>query len=692
MKIIQYGPRFLKGITKFTNSMIANPFDINKAVDYTDQDIFKYWVDLNDTTGFSGILKPNTLMPMIIEGSKGSGKTHIMKYYSYELQKIRLRSEDERKLKSGFENENCIGVYIRCSGLNANVFSGKGLDDNTWESIFAFYWELWIGERLLNVLSDMQRVGLISNEEQMRLINAIPALFMKCDAGYSSLEDFRVYLIQLQKELLYEIHNFFLLGKKKPGIEIKLKISDLTYGIPNLLKQNVEYFKKRHVLYLIDEYENFSEQQQQVMMTLLREKPTSCTIRIGTRPYGIRTYYTVGKIEENREGSEYERIKLDEEIREAANYKEYLKNICLKRLQGAGIILNSSFDLDAHIDNITAENIIERAEHIKSAGTVKDKLRNNLQKYKSQILSDEQISEIISLLTFEKDLVTERACFVFLYKRMKAKSKDLIADAKSIHQIANQYINKVNLKDNELAKYLSHYRKDIVDSIARSANIQIPYYGLDSLIELSCGIPRTLLRILKHAFSKQYFNTGKVPFEKNRSLKVESQQAGIESTCDWFFEENRILNDKNDIASSVQRLGSYLQNVRFSDIPPQCSINIFSVQEENMTAAARETLKVLTMYSYIVPHKNRRKRNANNKMSTYKLNTILIPKYELSLEVRGNVELSNKEAEIIFNSAKACEYENFVKNKLRLYNFPFSSIEKESSKATPPLLFAEYEL
>lgn len=161
--------------------MIANPFDINKAVDYTDQDIFRYWVDINENAGFSGILKPNTLMPMIIEGSKGSGKTHIMKYYSYELQKIRLQSEDGKSLKCSFENENFIGVYIRCSGLNANVFSGKGLDGNTWESLFAFYWELWIGERLLNVLSDMLREGLLSDKEEQELVNGIPSLFMKCD-------------------------------------------------------------------------------------------------------------------------------------------------------------------------------------------------------------------------------------------------------------------------------------------------------------------------------------------------------------------------------------------------------------------------------------------------------------------------------------------------------------------------------
>ena len=377
-------------------------------------------------------------------------------------------------------------------------------------------WRSRIGERLLNVLSDMLREGLLSDKEEQELVNGIPSLFMKCDAEYRSLEDFRGYLLQLQKELLYEIHNFLLLGKRKPDVDIRLNITALTYGIPSLLKQKVAYFKERHILYLIDEYENFSEQQQQVIMTLLREKPTSCTIRIGTRPYGIRTYYTIGKIEENREGSEYDRVKLDEEIRDATNYKEYLKNICIKRLQGAGILLNNFFDLDSHIDRISINDIIERAAHVKSTETVKEKLRNNLRKYKLQHLEEEQINEILDLLHFEQDLVVERACFVFLYKRMKAKSEDLVADARNIHEIAQQYLDKEKLNDNELFKYLSHYRKDIIDSIARNANIQIPYYGLDTLIELSCGIPRTLLRILKHAFSKQYFNTGKVPFEKNR--------------------------------------------------------------------------------------------------------------------------------------------------------------------------------
>ena len=56
--------------------MISNPFDITKAVDYTDDEIYKYWVDLGDENqGFEKLIKPDSLMPMIIVGSKGSGKT-----------------------------------------------------------------------------------------------------------------------------------------------------------------------------------------------------------------------------------------------------------------------------------------------------------------------------------------------------------------------------------------------------------------------------------------------------------------------------------------------------------------------------------------------------------------------------------------------------------------------------------------
>ena len=66
-----------------------NPFNITKAVDFTDQEINDYWIDIPESGGFQQLVKPTSPMPMFILGGKGSGKTHLMRYFSYPLQKIR---------------------------------------------------------------------------------------------------------------------------------------------------------------------------------------------------------------------------------------------------------------------------------------------------------------------------------------------------------------------------------------------------------------------------------------------------------------------------------------------------------------------------------------------------------------------------------------------------------------------------
>lgn len=667
--------------------MIVNPFDINKAVDYTDEDIFRYWVNISPA-GFNEMIKPDTPMPMFIVGSKGSGKTHIMKYYSYEIQKIRVRETCPANIVDGFVRESFIGIYTRCSGLNSNVFVGKGVPEYIWGSIFSYYWELWIGERLLSVLIDMMTIGIIKKDEEPDLVKRIMLLFLKSDRMCDTLIEVKDYLLQLQKYLLYEVHNFMFFSKAAPEVEIKLQLSALTYGIPNALQKTVSYFRHRRVLYLFDEYENFSEQQQEVMMSLLREKPTSCAIRIGTRPYGIRTYYTIGRIEENRAGSEFDYMLLDEYIRDTDNYKEYLENICVKRLRGAGLALTEPFCLNDYIERMDPEAVVARASKNKFSRKNLEVLKRDLMEYRPQRLTEDMIDTIIESVKND-DIVVERACVALLYKRIKGKSTELVEEAMAIKEEARKYMMKDNKDSNEVAGYLSYFKKDIQDAIARDIHIPVPYYGLDNLIHLSCGTPRTLLRLLKYSFSKQFFNTGKMPFEKGRILTIESQQAGIESAYEWFFEENRIPNDDNKVVDVIERLGRFLQNARFSQLPPQCSIDIFSVQKEDMSSEAKKSLRLLTQYSFIVEHKDRREKNAESKIYTYKLNTILIPKWELALENRGNVELSRFDAEMIFNPSNATYFKSFLKRKMKLYNFPFLGDREDVvlAKAKHPSLF-----
>src|SRR5688572_16341815 len=70
-------------------SEIRNPFDIVKANDLNDAEILTSFVDLPGGSSLLQRLKPTSRMPMIIFGGKGSGKTHLMRYISYPLQKRR---------------------------------------------------------------------------------------------------------------------------------------------------------------------------------------------------------------------------------------------------------------------------------------------------------------------------------------------------------------------------------------------------------------------------------------------------------------------------------------------------------------------------------------------------------------------------------------------------------------------------
>ena len=648
--------------------MKSNPFDVTKAVDYTDEEIYRYWVDM-DGQASAKVMKPDSLMPMIIVGSKGSGKTHIMKYFSYELQKIRCK-----KLNANLADEKFIGVYIRCSGFNADKFSGKGVSDDIWSILYAYYWELWIGERIVCMLQDMQSNEIIDLDESI-FVHEVYNMFLKPVDRECTLASLRNYLIELQKDLEYQVQSFMFMDQDKPIVDILLDTKKLTYDIPTLLKDTVPFFKDKYIMYLIDELENFSEIQQQLIQSLLREKPVACTFRVGTRPYGIRTYYTLGRVEENHDGSEFEKIILDEVLRGYSMYNEYVVNICVNRLENSDLDMPDSFDFSSLIENPTAEGLLEKIYKKKESQS-----RSYMYKLERRLLElikygEKDVKTIISNLTFKKDHIIERANVVLFYRRInRYGSGNLVKASKDIHDSAAKYYKDKNAETLH-SSFLDKFEQDVFDMIVKEGREDLLYTGLDKLIFLSCGTPRTLLRLLKAAFSHQYFNTGLPPFEGGRVLTADSQVYGIINTAEWFFEENRIPETiQSRLADSVMRLGNYLQALRFSDIPPQCSINIFSIPEEDMNETARNNFEKLKQYSYIIESTERRSKNKKSHTDVYGLNSILLPKWELSLAKRGLVILTKEEADMLFDTSRVDEWDAYFKKKLRTYNFPFKTI------------------
>ena len=116
---------------------LENPFNSFKATDFTDQEILDYWVDLrNKDAGLMDVLQPGTKMPLVLLGGKGSGKTHLMRYYS-----TRVQAKVNVDLTATVLKEKFASVYIDGEGLNPERFRKAGLRQEQWDSVFAMYFD-----------------------------------------------------------------------------------------------------------------------------------------------------------------------------------------------------------------------------------------------------------------------------------------------------------------------------------------------------------------------------------------------------------------------------------------------------------------------------------------------------------------------------------------------------------------------
>ena len=410
-RIMLCGNPFLNELIKYTD-MIVNPFGITKAVDFTDEEIDQYWTNIHEEGGFMDLLKPWSLMPIIIKGSKGSGKTHVMRYFSFELQKIRYGNN----LKAGLDKEKFLGVYIRCSGFNHNKFSGKGLTEEQWEIIYHSFWELWVGERVCRQLCELRERNILDDSDERKIVDGIIGkLPIELSHNIITLADVCYLFKELQKDIDFEIQNFLFRENKTPHFKCLIPTPTLTFGIPNILHESVDFFKDKHIMYLIDELENFSEREQQLVQIILREKPTSCTVRVGTRPYGIRTLYILNAIEENRIGSEFELESLDDFLRTSKYYPDFIRGLCNKRLEihGYGKISITDFIEEAPrtavLDKICCKKISQGRGYINT-------LKSHLDNIKMPSVT---IDEITKKLQFKEDIILERVNYMIFYRRWK---------------------------------------------------------------------------------------------------------------------------------------------------------------------------------------------------------------------------------------------------------------------------------
>lgn len=667
------------------NNYSGNPFEITKAVDLTNEQINELWVDLGDTDhGFYDVIKPTSSMPMFFLGGKGSGRTHILKYFSYELQKMRFTSG----VCSGIKKDGYIGIFFRLGTLAESRFSGLGIDSDRWKKCFQYFMDLSIAYKTLTVFEEIFKDCSI-DVDYSALSKSISNLFDKRGNEFKglTLREIIEKIEQFKKDIDYAVNNAPF-NRDLLNIEILATEGKLIFDIVNILVQHIEDFEKISVLYLFDELENISFEQQKYIQTLIRMRENPVSFIFSGRLFAVMTKLTQcltgrgeGEPLENIRNSEFEEVILDNELRKASNYSEFIKKLCLKRVQESftalqcediSEVLEYNFHKEDIKDPFASKQLDFLIKEPERARVHLAKLKTKLQKAKC---SERITEQIIDNFTYpEYPLVEKTNVFLFYRKWVKSKKEgDLLTASEFIKKNADFFIKSPSA-NSEHKKVLSHFKADLIAQIYRDHNqpFYYQYTGIDNFIEMSSGIPRSVLSILKETYRISRFKGEKPFLESNARMSKSSQYEGVKAASRVFFET--ALDGKSgskEIKNSIDRLATLFAEYRYSDKPTECSVLSFSTKERELTDTTLQNIKRAVEMSLLIKVGDRKDKNSETSEPQYKLAPFLSVLWRFPLTPRGCLSITPALANSIFDPSFKDTYEKSKNERVKKLNVPF---------------------
>jgi hypothetical protein len=583
-------------------------------------------------------------------------------------------------LRSGIRGDGYIGIYLRCRGLNAFRFSGKGQDADTWRTVFSFCFELTLAQLALAAIGEVVS-GTMSSESEAAVVQAILELFDTKPFDATSLGEVLNGIRRLQKHADLAVNNAAI--SRKLDIQILASPGSLFFGIPRLCEELLSGLSGLRFVYLIDEYENLTEEQQLYVNTLVRERTDPVGIKIGARLYGIRTHHTLNTGEENRRDSEYEELQLDLDLRgrPPAEYRAFVERLVTRRLSEAGYAVSGDRSIEQMFERNDVDTDAIRASEAKYFATRDPnrerphlkKLRDNLEAgvragVAPSVRTQQDLASVMDLLTIGEDPFTEKVG-VFLFYRAWAARENLLTAAGAIQKSAHMF--RTGDGDSEHARILKYYKSDVVAQLLRETKRPQRYAGFESFVEMSSGLPRCVLTILKHIFTWSAFY-GESPFRKG-AISIGAQHDGVKEAAEWFFSEARASGaDGALVRSGMTRLGELLRDLRFSDKPSECTLSTFSVDLGSATPETRRIVAEAERWSMLIEARDgQHERNTGRVDAKYQVHPMLAPRWDLPLASRGAVGLSGDEGAAIFDEARTGAFAAVRDERLQRMTAPF---------------------
>lgn len=655
----------------------VNPFSHIRASDYTDDEINALWVGFGPSA-IDAVIEPSSRVSKYILGGKGSGKTHVLRYHSFQV--ARKRDQNATGL-STLIAQKFLAVFLRAAAFDASRFENVSGQKTTWQQLFGIYFELMLIEEVVDALCEVQASSPEENfDDQAFIAEIVKITSNKSVQTCSSLSEFLHWIRDQRGDIDDAINHWAFTNHL--AINVPFNLGSVALKINQAIAKWHPSLASLRLIYLIDEIENFSELQQEVVNTFIRYGEGQATFRVTGRLYAVKTFATINSGEENREDSEYKVTELDDILRKHRGYPQFARKFISNHLASgafqdqAEAPSQTVFDPKKSFEEIKIENFYEipildfnldaaRPHFIKN-------FTNAISASKQILSTDATPAEIAHKLTHGFPLVLQKLNILQFCKKFSTRvsAKHL---SEKIAQDCTNFLSNEPTEDKYYLIAYGHYSGDLFAQLFNEARIgtKLPYAGFDTFVKMSAGNPRNLLIILGRAYDIASFRG--IDFIHESGLSIAFQTEAVLASARVAYDKDAGYGPMAERAkAATNRFASVLRAARYALRIPEVSPLAVSFLDDDLSDESREVLQYAIHYSFIFENKNgRRDRNTRRLNRKVQLNPMMAPVWGLPLGRRGDVKLTRQLLNYIFDPALGEEFEKALRELDRTWNNPF---------------------
>jgi hypothetical protein len=271
-------------------------------------------------------------MPARIDGGRGSGKTMLLRYLSYQSQ-----FSPKRKVVP-LGSTSRPGLYWKADTQFLRMMQKRGRDDEFWADLFSGYLNLRLAFEIISCVFYITKSNFDTGDTLGEESIVIDLKWIKdFELGSNTVLELYDELKSSLRRFELAVHNF----NKVEDIFI-LPSSFLT-ELCLAVRSGIHWMSDSVFRVYIDEYENLLGYQQRVINTLIKHSEPPIVYNIAVKKNGMADKGTLGD-EHIENKADYQVIDIDNQLT-LRDFEGYAAEILLKRFSETDMDIDFPFDV-----------------------------------------------------------------------------------------------------------------------------------------------------------------------------------------------------------------------------------------------------------------------------------------------------------------------------------------------------------